>query len=95
VHPVIMVAVQARGRDQRGQPLDEFQRRQPQLRAAIGLGLGKTIDELVVTELLEALQREGRARAIAQQPFQTGAVRAFDSDRGIQRKPSSSGGRCA
>jgi len=57
-----MVAVQARGRDQRGQPLDEFQRRQPQSRAAIGLGLGKAIDELVVTDLLEALQREGRAR---------------------------------
>ena len=57
-----MVAVQARGRDQRGQPLEQFHRRQPQLRAAIGLGLGKTIDELVVTDLLEALQREGRAR---------------------------------
>ena len=66
VHPVIMVAVQARGRDQRGQPLDEFQRRQPQLRAAIGLGLGRAIDELVVTDLLEALQREGRARTVAQ-----------------------------
>jgi len=92
---VVALTMQARGWDQRGQPLDQFQRRQPQLRAAIGLGLGKTIDELVVTELLEALQREGRARAIAQQPFQTGAVRAFDSDRGIQRKPSSSGGRCA
>jgi len=57
-----MVAVQARGRDQHGQPLEQFQRRQPQSRAAIGLGLGEAIDELVVTDLLEALQREGRAR---------------------------------
>ena len=65
VHPVIMVAVQARGRDQRGQPLDELQGREAQLRAAIGLGLGKTIDELLVTDLLEALQREGRAGTIA------------------------------
>ena len=32
-----------------------------------GWGLGKRIDELVVGELLETLQREGRARAIAQQ----------------------------
>jgi len=60
-----MVAVQARGRDQRGQPLEQFQRRQPQLRAAIGLGLGKTIDELIVTDLLEALQREGRPSTVA------------------------------
>ena len=81
-----MVAVQARGRDQHGQPLEQFQRRQPQSRAAIGLGLGEAIDELVVTDLLEALQREGRPSTVAEQPFQAGAVRAFDSDRGIQRE---------
>jgi len=62
-HPVIALAVRARGRDQRGQPLEQFQRRQPQLRAAIELGLGKTIDELVVSDLLEQLQREGPPRA--------------------------------
>jgi hypothetical protein len=62
-----MVAVQARGRDQRGQPLDQFQRRESQLRAAIGLRLGKTIDELVVTHLLEPLQGEGGSCAVAQQ----------------------------
>ena len=62
-HPVTAVAVQARGRDQRGQPLDELQGREAQLRAAIGLGLGKTIDELVVSDLLEQLQREAPPRA--------------------------------
>jgi hypothetical protein len=62
---VIAVAVQARGRDQRGQPLDQLQGCEVQLRAPVGLGLGEAIDELVVGELLEPLQGKGRARAIA------------------------------
>ena len=57
--------MQARGRDQRGQPLDQFQGREAQLGAPVRLGLGEAIDELVVAELLEALQGEGRARAVA------------------------------
>ena len=36
--------------------------------------------------LLEPLQREERPSTVAQQPFQTGPVQAFDSDRGIQRE---------
>jgi hypothetical protein len=59
------VAVDARGWDQCGQPLDQLQGRKPPLRAAIGLRFGQAIDELVVADLLGALQREGRARAIA------------------------------
>jgi len=85
---VIAVAVQARGRDQRGQTLDQLQRCQPQLGTPIGLRLVEAIDERTLAELLEALQRNGRPRAIAQQPFQAGAVGAFDADRSIQRKAS-------
>jgi len=88
--PVIAVAVQARGRDQRGQTLDQLQRCQPQLGTPIGLRLVEAIDERILAELLEALQRNGRPRAIAQQPFQAGAVGAFDADRSIQRKRSDS-----
>jgi hypothetical protein len=40
-HAVIAVALDARGWDQYSQPLDQFQRCQTQLRAAIGLGLSK------------------------------------------------------
>ena len=40
-------------------------RRETQLGAPVGLGLGEAIDDLVAGELLEALQREGRARSIA------------------------------
>jgi hypothetical protein len=58
-HAVVAVAVQAWGRDQCGQALDQLQGRQPQLGAPIGLGLGEAIDELVVSDLLEALQGEG------------------------------------
>jgi hypothetical protein len=35
------VAVDARGRDQRGQPLDQLQGREGQLRTASATGLGK------------------------------------------------------
>ena len=68
-HAVIAVAVDARGRDQRGQPLDQLQGRQAQLGAPIGLGLGEAIDELIVADLLEPLQGEGRPSTIAQQPL--------------------------
>jgi hypothetical protein len=61
----LAVAVHTRGRDQRGQPVDQFHRRETQLGAPVGLGLGEAIDDLVAGELLEALQREGRARSIA------------------------------
>ena len=40
-HAVIAVALDARAWDQYSQPLDQFQRCQAQLRAAIGLGLSK------------------------------------------------------
>jgi hypothetical protein len=59
------VAVQARRRDQCGQTLDQFQGREAQLGAPIGQRLGEAIDELVLAELLEALQGEGGSCAVA------------------------------
>ena len=58
-HPVVAVAVDARGRDQRGQPVDQLQRREAQLAASSGLRPGQAIDELVVSSLLEPLQAKG------------------------------------
>jgi hypothetical protein len=81
-----LAAEQARRREQRGQPAEQFERCQAQLGAPIGLGLGQAIDELVVADLLEPLQCKGRAGAITQQPFQPGAVGAFDAHCGIQRE---------
>lgn len=62
---MIAVAADAQGRNERGQPLDEFQGGDAHLRAASGPRLGQTI-ELVVTALLEALQGEAWSRLIAQ-----------------------------
>jgi hypothetical protein len=81
---VIAVAKNARGRDQRGQAIEQFQRCQAQLRAAIGLRLVEAIDDLLVAGLLEPLQSRGRPRAVAQQPLQSGAVSAVDAHRSIQ-----------
>ena len=39
------------------------------LGGAIGLRPGQAIDELLLAHLLQSFQREGRARAIAKQPF--------------------------
>jgi hypothetical protein len=89
---VIAVAVDARGRDQRGQPLDQFQGREPQLGMPIGLRPGEAIDELLVTDLFQPLQREKRTRAVAQQPLQPCAIGTVDANRGIERKRSFSGG---
>jgi len=68
--------VESRGRDQHGQTLDHFQGREPQRGAPIGLGPLEAIDELVMDELLDPLQGEGWAGAIAQRPLQPGAVGA-------------------
>jgi len=54
-----------RARDQCGQPLDQLLGREAQLRAAIGLGFGQAIQELVVTDIFERLEGEGWARTIA------------------------------
>jgi hypothetical protein len=51
------VAVQARWRDQRGQPVGQFQGREVQLGAPIGLGPGEAIDELVVGQRSQSQQR--------------------------------------
>ena len=54
---------------------DQSQRRQAQPRAAIGLGIGRAIDDLIVAALLESLRRLERPSTISQQPLQPGAVR--------------------
>jgi hypothetical protein len=55
-------AVDARGRDQGGQTVDELQGREAQLRGAIVLRPREAIDNLVVMDLFQPLQRKGRAR---------------------------------
>lgn len=60
---MITVAVDARGQGQRGQALDQFPRCEAQLHAAIGLGFGQPMNELIVADPLGALQRKGQVIA--------------------------------
>jgi hypothetical protein len=46
------------------------------------------VDELVCVDLLEALQREGRASTVAQQSLLTGASRASKAHRSDHAQPS-------
>jgi hypothetical protein len=62
---VVAVAVDARGRGQCGQPINELQGREAKLLSAIGLRPGQAIDELVVAELLELSARNRRLTAAA------------------------------
>ena len=73
----------------RGQPADELQGREAKLGRAVGLRPGQAIDELVLAHLLQALQCEGRARAIAKQPLPPRAVLGFDAHRGLEREAAS------
>jgi hypothetical protein len=43
-------------------------------------------DDLVLVDLLEPLEGERRARAVAPQPLQTGPVVLADAHRGIERE---------
>jgi hypothetical protein len=44
------------------------------------------LDELVRIDLLEALERDGRASTVAQQSLQPGAIRASHAHRRLQRE---------
>ena len=63
---MIAVAVQARWWNQGGEVVDERQRGEGQRGTSVALGLRKTIDDLLLADLLDALKGEGRARAVAQ-----------------------------
>ncbi len=78
-HPVVAVTVQARGRDQCGQALDQFQGRGALFGASIGLGLGEAIDELVVS-----------AGATNSARASCGSIRMYGAqDRGATTTPAS------
>ena len=63
---MIAVAVQARWWNQGGEVVDERQRGEGQRGTSVALGLRKTIYDLLLADLLDALKGEGRARAVAQ-----------------------------
>jgi len=74
----------ARRRNQRRQTLDQFERCEHQADAAAGTRLDALVDQVFGVDFTPTLQREGRASAIPQQPFQARAVGAFDAHAGVE-----------
>ena len=50
-------------RHQGGDPIDQLQRAEKQLGGSVGLRLGQVVAEMLLINLLETLEGEGRARA--------------------------------
>ena len=75
-------------RHQRGDFVDQLQRREHQITRAVGAGLGVVVDQMFGIQLMQMRQRERRAGAVAQQSFQPCPVTAFDAHLGIQRETS-------
>ena len=86
--PAVKVAVQPRRRDQGDEVVYELQRGEGQRGAPVASGLGQAIDDPLIVGLFDALKGEGRACAVAQQPFQSGPVVAGDTHASIERKPT-------
>lgn len=66
--------------DQGGQTLDQFEWGQHQAGAAAPSRLDALIDQVLDIDFTQPFQREGRPRAVAQQPLQALAVMRFDVD---------------
>ena len=80
------MAMPARLSNQRRQTPNQFERREHQADAAAGTRLDALVDQVFGVDFRPALQREGRASSIPQQPFQARAVGAFDAHAGIDRE---------
>src|SRR5215831_17493309 len=83
--------VHTRQGHERGQLLQEFQRREANPRGAIGPRMSEGVDELTVGVLLEALQRHGPAGRIANELFQLIPPMRRNRCVGMQRKPVDTG----
>nr|WP_287635228.1 hypothetical protein [Accumulibacter sp.] len=84
VLPVVTMPMPARRRNRRWQTLDQFERRQHYADAAAETRLDALLDQVLGVDLTQALQREGRASAIPQQPFQAWPVGTFDAHAGVE-----------
>ena len=72
--------------DQGREVVDELQRGEGQRGGPVALGLGQAIEDPLIVDLFDALKGEGRAGAIAQQPFQSGPVVAGDAHASVERE---------
>ena len=80
---VAMAMPPGRG-DQCREMVDQLQWREGHRRGAIALWFAQSVDNALVVEQLQMLERERREGTIAMQPFQDRAVANGNALRGIQ-----------
>ena len=93
---MVSVAMDSRGRDEASDPLEELERREQELGAAVGRRLGQPIYQLGLgraerddaARRVESFQREGRPSTVTEQPFDAGSVLALDANGGIDAEPT-------
>ena len=76
----------ARGWHQRGNLVDQFERGQHQGAGSVRARLGDVVAQMFGVVLVQMIEGERRAGAVAQQPFPTRPVGAFDAHRGVERE---------
>jgi hypothetical protein len=88
--PVVTVTVDAGGRENLGQAVQELEGREAQGGAAGEVGLWEEVEDLVgaVGDKVEAVEGEGRPSAVADERFQSGAVGGLHTDAGVQAAPT-------
>jgi len=88
-HAGIVMPVTSRRRNQRGEPVEQLERGEGELGLAGGQRLGEAIADVLIGAVPgESFTGEGGTGAVAQQPFEAGAVRSLDQDGGVQREPA-------
>ena len=93
---MISMTVDARGWDEASDPLEELNRREQELGAAVGRRLGQPIDELGLGRAerddaagrVESFQREGRPSTVTEQPFDACSVLALDAHGRVDAEPT-------
>ena len=63
------MAVQSRRRDEGGEPVDELEGRERQVRAPIGTGFGQVVDQLLTAGCFQPLQGEWRSGTVPKEPL--------------------------
>ena len=82
------MTVRPRWWHQCGNPVDQCERCEHQGAGPVGAWLGAVVNQMPGVVLLPMFQSKGRARTVAQQPFQARLVGTLDTYRGVDREPA-------
>ena len=90
-HTVVAMAMDPRGRDELGEGLEELERGEQQLGAAVDVRLGEAVDQAALgrgkggagIECVQTFEREGRAGTVADESLDPGTVLGLDAHGGV------------